>query len=132
MVFKKIRELRKEVEYLRTTIEKLKSEITDISHLKKNFGIEQDDFPELDSELYFELSHDELRQISNKIKNLQRIWISQRPSLKIKKIFHGGCLVCNTPHEKGIIVCLNCQYFNADWSKPNLKNLCNPVEEKSV
>ena len=35
-------------------------------------------------------------------------------------IFHGGCLGCLSQRKHGIERCEGCQYFKADWSKPNL------------
>jgi hypothetical protein len=37
-----------------------------------------------------------------------------------KPIFHGGCLQCKSQEKHGINRCLGCQYFEADWSKPDL------------
>lgn len=39
-----------------------------------------------------------------------------------KPIFHGGCLKCNSLEKNGIIRCMGCQYFQADWNKPDLSN----------
>ena len=35
-------------------------------------------------------------------------------------IFHGGCHGCYTQSVAGVDECRNCQYFDADWSLPNL------------
>lgn len=35
-------------------------------------------------------------------------------------IFHGGCIGCKSQMKHGIKKCVGCQYFAADWSKPNL------------
>lgn len=35
-------------------------------------------------------------------------------------IFHGGCHGCKSQLALGVKRCLDCQYYNADWSKPNL------------
>ena len=37
-----------------------------------------------------------------------------------KPIFHGGCLRCKSQEKHGIRRCLGCQYFEADWDKPDL------------
>jgi hypothetical protein len=34
--------------------------------------------------------------------------------------FHGGCSGCTNQEDKGIEYCCNCQYFEADWNKPDL------------
>ena len=39
--------------------------------------------------------------------------------LKVKKIFHGGCLSCKTPEKKGIGTCTGCQYLMG-WDYPDL------------
>lgn len=35
-------------------------------------------------------------------------------------IFHGGCLGCKSQQSHGIDRCKGCQYFKADWKKPDL------------
>ena len=40
------------------------------------------------------------------------------PTAKI--IFHGGCHGCLTQYKEGIDNCRLCQYFDADWSLPDL------------
>lgn len=37
-----------------------------------------------------------------------------------KIIFHGGCLNCVSQEITGVGRCLGCQYFRADWNKPDL------------
>jgi hypothetical protein len=37
-----------------------------------------------------------------------------------KTVFHGGCLQCKSQDKHGIRRCLGCQYFDADWNKPDL------------
>lgn len=36
-------------------------------------------------------------------------------------IFHGGCLGCSSQKIHGVKRCTGCQYFEADWSLPDLK-----------
>ena len=43
---------------------------------------------------------------------------TDQPEAKV--IFHGGCLGCLTQHKRGVDECRNCQYFDADWSLPDL------------
>lgn len=35
-------------------------------------------------------------------------------------IFHGGCLGCISQRQHGIDRCKGCQFFKADWSKPDI------------
>lgn len=37
-----------------------------------------------------------------------------------KIVFHGGCQSCDSQMKFGIMRCKGCQYFQADWSKPDL------------
>ena len=37
-------------------------------------------------------------------------------------IFHGGCIGCRTQKKKGVDNCRLCQYFDADWSLPDLSD----------
>jgi len=37
-------------------------------------------------------------------------------------LFHGGCNGCTQQLKRGVDYCYGCQYFEADWSKPNLSN----------
>ncbi len=39
-------------------------------------------------------------------------------------LFHGGCHGCTQQeiHTEGADFCIGCQYFQADWSKPDLNN----------
>lgn len=37
-------------------------------------------------------------------------------------LFHGGCHECTLQEERGTDDCRKCQYFDADWSLPNLNN----------
>jgi hypothetical protein len=41
---------------------------------------------------------------------------------KLKKptIWHGGCIGCIEQKRKGMNYCLGCQYFDAQWEKPDL------------
>lgn len=41
--------------------------------------------------------------------------------VKTKMVFHGGCLSCDSQAIKKLSRCKGCQYFRADWSKPDLK-----------
>ena len=37
-------------------------------------------------------------------------------------VFHGGCNKCTQQLIHGVDFCYNCQFFEADWSKPDLNN----------
>lgn len=54
-------------------------------------------------------------------KNIIKFFASFRLIPRNKKIvFHGGCLDCSSQKKHGVRRCLGCQYFEANWSKPNL------------
>jgi hypothetical protein len=36
------------------------------------------------------------------------------------KSYHGGCLRCYSQDINGLEVCRGCQYYDTDWSKPDL------------
>jgi hypothetical protein len=36
------------------------------------------------------------------------------------KVYHGGCWDCYSQDINGLEVCKGCQYYDADWSKPDL------------
>lgn len=40
----------------------------------------------------------------------------------MKTLFHGGCHGCTMQEIKGIGGCVGCQYFEGDWSLPNLND----------
>ena len=40
-------------------------------------------------------------------------------------VFHGGCLGCVSQKEHGIQRCTGCQYFRANWDKPDLSKGTN-------
>lgn len=109
----------KRLKNLETTIKTLEKEITKLSMFT------DETFPE-DPNLSDYESFEDFSDYNEINKIRQRRWILLHPSLKIKKIFHGGCLSCNTPLEEGIKICLKCQYFNADW---NLKDLSKKINK---
>ena len=37
-------------------------------------------------------------------------------------LFHGGCHGCTQQELHGVDFCFDCQFFDADWDKPNLSN----------
>lgn len=52
------------------------------------------------------------------LKNIE--FAFDNPKSKEHLIFHGGCITCNSPKEKGLGRCRGCQYFTADWNLPDL------------
>jgi hypothetical protein len=51
----------------------------------------------------------------------EREYAKQHKSEKVHYLFHAGCSNCVTPLHYGIGNCLGCQYFDCDWSKPELR-----------
>lgn len=47
-------------------------------------------------------------------------------------IFHGGCHGCTRQliEKEGLDFCIRCQYFDADWSLPDLNN--RPEDEAEI
>ena len=41
--------------------------------------------------------------------------------------FHGGCEYCISQEQYGLVRCVGCQYFDANWSKPDLS--INPTRK---
>lgn len=121
-------DFKKEIQDLNITIETLKNEATKTYkiyedafliikgldfHNKETLWWEQSDFK-------FDGGNMETFQVIENIKkSKKREFAINNPSLKIKKIFHGGCLSCDTPTSKGIGTCLGCQYLMG-WSFPDL------------
>lgn len=60
-----------------------------------------------------------MRIAENIIRRKKIEFATNNPSLKVKKIFHGGCLSCKTPEKKGIGTCTGCQYLMG-WDYPDL------------
>lgn len=61
--------------------------------------------------------------------NDERLYRTLTPEMSItsgsvnrtdKIVFHGGCQPCESQHIHGIIRCKGCQYFRAEWGKPDL------------
>jgi len=46
------------------------------------------------------------------------------------EMFHGGCKGCTMQDKKGISYCVGCQYFDTDWSLPNLNDSYISEQEK--
>lgn len=59
-------------------------------------------------------------KLASKISSL-KIFSKFSLSPKFKKMpFHGGCLGCVSQEQHGLRRCTGCQYFDADWSLPDL------------
>ncbi len=46
-------------------------------------------------------------------------FVHSNPSLKVKQVFHGGCIGCVRPTTEGIGNCRGCQYFEHNWNMPS-------------
>jgi len=62
----------------------------------------------------------------------QQLYIKNHPNRKERIIVHGGCISCTTPMVEGLRVCLNCQYYGPDWSKPDLSKDLTDSEKKRI
>jgi len=112
--------LLKEVQDLKLTIESLKDNAT------KTYKIYEEAFCFIkglnikdkegvmwwEKNIPFDGNNYETLRIVERIKKSKEIeFVEQNPSLKIHKVFHGGCLGCVTPLEEGIGKCLGCEYL---------------------
>ena len=58
--------------------------------------------------------------------NCERMYKLHKPNTMVMRgvnsmiVFHGGCLSCKSQQWHGIDRCIGCQYFKADWNKPDL------------
>ena len=119
--------LKKEMLDLHLTINNLKEEATSIYKKTEDAVIM---YKELDidknEEKWWEkdsFKHDNHENwiLANKIKdNAMKEYVKNHPSLKERFIFHGGCLGCKTPIEKGCGTCLGCEYANFGKGFPDL------------
>ena len=105
------------VETLNKEALRLYSELESLIIVSNEIRITEDQhgFPELTDQHFI---YNELEQ--KIIKKSQTRWIDEHRSLKIHKVFHGGCLRCVTPNKDGIGACLGCQYKDANWNLPDL------------
>jgi len=67
-------------------------------------------------------NHDKYARKYDEEKINLRLKADKDPQSRERLIFHGGCLSCTTPSKVGIGNCKGCQYFDADWSKPDLSD----------
>jgi|SRR6478735_8532474 len=128
-----IPDFEKEIQNLKTTIETLKNEATttykiyeDAFLFIKGLDIKNEDIPwweQSDSDLYSNIDFQfESIKLFNRIKKSKEIeFVTNNPSLKIRKIFHGGCLSCKTPLHNGIGACKGCKYLMG-WDYPDLSS----------
>lgn len=111
--------LRAEVAELRTTIASLKADATAVyEKTEQAFVIIKQLNIDNTNELWWENvkidhSNPEVWRLAENIKkSARREWVQNNPSLKVRKIFHGGCLGCVTPINEGIGKCLGCKYLS--------------------
>ncbi len=128
-----IESMKQEVAELKTTINSLSNDLNNLyGKTQKAFTIIKSMKIDLKNELWWENRDTfsmigrgcdiETFRIANQIRNDAKIaWVERYPTLKERKIFHGGCLGCQTPINKGIGTCLGCKYLSSDYSKPDLK-----------
>jgi hypothetical protein len=133
-----IPDFKKEIQDLKKTVETLKSEATktykiyeDAFCFIKGLDIQDKNVPWWEQkDLRFDgNNYETMRLVENIKKSKQVEFATNNPSLKIRKIFHGGCLSCQTPLDKGIGTCTGCQYLMG-WDYPDLstkKNVSHAV-----
>jgi hypothetical protein len=46
----------------------------------------------------------------------------ENPKSRENLLFHGGCIDCETPTNKGVKTCLSCRYCYPNWHLPNLSS----------
>jgi len=118
---------KKEIADLKITIETLKNEATktykiyeDAFCFIKGIDMKDENKPwwEQDSLRYSD-NHETMILVENIKRSKEIEFATNNPSLKVKKIFHGGCLSCKTPEEKGIGTCTGCRYLMG-WNYPDL------------
>jgi len=57
-----------------------------------------------------------------KTRRIERINVDGMIGNTDTHIFHGGCLKCTMQQKKGLGYCIGCQYFEANWSLPDLND----------
>lgn len=115
-----IQTLQNDVKDLQSTISNLKTEATDYYKKIEDVGIvikmldidKKNEFWWEDRNYLRTCRDFKIMEFARNIQdNAAREWVNNHPSVKVRKIFHGGCLGCATPLNKGIGVCLGCSYF---------------------
>ena len=120
---------KKEIRDLKTTIETMKDEATKTYKIYeeafimiKLMDLQDKNVPWYEQDIKYDgNNHDTMRLVYDIKRSKEQEFARNNPSLKIHKIFHGGCLGCLTPIEKGIGVCTGCQYLMG-WSYPDLSS----------
>ena len=110
---------KREIKDLNTTISTLKDKLTDANKkyeqiylLMHDIGTEDvKGIPWWERRTSFE--NMETHMLVENIKHRAAFkWIEENPSLKVHKIFHGGCLSCIVPERDGVGACRECMYAN--------------------
>ena len=131
---KTVESLRSEVDWLKTTLATLRQESTEVYNkteqafiIIKELGIDQEKecWWEDDNINFRNLDHNSRMIAYNIQKSAMKEWVRKNPSLLVRKTFHGGCLGCITPLEKGIGTCLGCHYANFNQGYPDLSKQKN-------
>jgi hypothetical protein len=55
-------------------------------------------------------------------KSIDELNVYEEINSRNQIVFHGGCLGCYSQNDNGIKRCSGCQYFKAEWDKPNLSS----------
>lgn len=122
-----IPDFKKEIQDLKTTIDTLKNEATNTYKkyeeafaIIKILDLQDKNIPWWEQDIkYDDKNHETMRLVHDIKRSKEREFAYNNPSLKIRKIFHGGCLSCQTPLDKGIGTCTGCQYLMG-WDYPDL------------
>lgn len=118
---------KKEIQDLKTTIDTLKKEATstykkyeEAFAIIKALDLQDKNKRWWEQDIKYDgKNHETMMLVHNIKRSEEREFAANNPSLKIRKIFHGGCLYCQTPLDKGIGVCTGCQYLMG-WDYPDL------------
>ncbi len=126
------KDIQKELSDLNTTIKNLKEETTKLYKeqlavyaLVEAIDIKDDEFWWDKTTSLQNTDYNDMNRIERIKKTAAGKWIRKHPSIKIHKIFHGGCLSCKTPENDGIGECLGCSYFHFGSSLPDLSKKYN-------
>lgn len=123
-----IADLKSEISDMKDTIKSISSQVTEaydktehVINIQKHLGIDKDNpmwFEEdLDTTgLDLESTHLVYEMFTRAKKQFARA----NPFLKKHIVFHGGCLGCEQPTEKGLRVCFGCGFFDWMSEKPYL------------
>lgn len=130
-----IAELKKEIADLHTTINTLKNEAT-VTYKKyeeafaiiKCLSLENKDKLWWEQDIRYDGKNHEVIRLVHDIKRSKEIeFATSNPSLRINKKFHGGCLGCVAPIERGLGTCTGCKYLMG-WDYKDLSQYKKAVQ----